>query len=103
MAERQVALVPTMIQLENFPSFAEAAQAKFPAYARRIRSLYDRRVATFGAALDAGVPIYAGTDAGGYLPARHRRARDGRAGRVHEPGGGARRRVLAGPGLARPP
>ena len=68
MAERQVALVPTMIQLENFPSFAEAADAKFPAYARRIRSLYERRLETFGAALDAGVPIYAGTDAGGYLP-----------------------------------
>ena len=68
MAERQVALVPTMIQLENFPGFAEAADAKFPAYARRIRSLYARRLETFGAALDAGVPIYAGTDAGGYLP-----------------------------------
>ena len=57
-----------MIQLDNFPSFAAAAQTKFPAYASRIRALYDRRVATFGAALDAGVPIYAGTDAGGYLP-----------------------------------
>ena len=68
MAERQVALVPTMIQLENFPQFAAAADARFPAYARRIRSLYDRRLDTFGAALDAGVPIYAGTDAGGYLP-----------------------------------
>ena len=68
MAERQVALVPTMIQLENFPGFAEAADARFPAYARRIRSLYERRLETFGAALDAGVPIYAGTDAGGYLP-----------------------------------
>ena len=68
MAERQVALVPTMIQLENFPGFAAAAQAKFPAYARRIERLYARRHATFGAAHDAGVPIYAGTDAGGYLP-----------------------------------
>ena len=68
MAERQVALVPTMIQLENFPGFAEAAEAKFPAYARRIRALHERRFTTFGAALDAGVPIYAGTDAGGYLP-----------------------------------
>ena len=68
MAERQVALVPTMIQLENFPGFAEAADARFPAYARRVRSLYERRLERFGAALDAGVPIYAGTDAGGYLP-----------------------------------
>jgi imidazolonepropionase-like amidohydrolase len=68
MAERQVALVPTMIQLENFPGFADAAQVKFPAYARRMRRLYERRHATFGAARDAGVPVYAGTDAGGYLP-----------------------------------
>ena len=68
MAQRQVALVPTLIQLENFPSFAAAAQDKFPAYARRIGSLYERRFATLGAAYDAGVPIYAGTDAGGYLP-----------------------------------
>nr|WP_091178435.1 amidohydrolase family protein [Microlunatus flavus] len=68
MAQRQVALVPTMIQLENFPGFADAAQDKFPAYARRMRHLHARRHATFGAALDAGVPIYAGTDAGGYLP-----------------------------------
>ncbi|MDQ1673038.1 MAG: hypothetical protein QOC98_1600, partial [Frankiaceae bacterium] len=68
MAERQVALVPTMIQLENFEGFAAAAEAKFPAYAKRIRALYARRLQTFGAAREAGVPIYAGTDAGGYLP-----------------------------------
>ena len=68
MAERQVALVPTMIQLENFEGFAAAAEARFPAYAKRIRALYARRLQTFGAAREAGVPIYAGTDAGGYLP-----------------------------------
>ena len=68
MAERQVALVPTMIQLENFEGFAAAAQTKFPRYAARIRSLYARRLDTFGAAREAGVPIYAGTDAGGYQP-----------------------------------
>ena len=33
MAERQVALVPTMVQLENFESYASAGEAKFPAYA----------------------------------------------------------------------
>ena len=68
MAEHQVALVPTLLQLENFPAFADAGQAKFPAYATHIRSLYDRRAATFGAAYDAGVPIFAGTDAGGHVP-----------------------------------
>jgi imidazolonepropionase-like amidohydrolase len=33
-----------------------------------MRSLYAGRLERFGQALDAGVPIYAGTDAGGYQP-----------------------------------
>ncbi|MET1004348.1 MAG: amidohydrolase family protein [Propionibacteriaceae bacterium] len=68
MAERQVALVPTLVQLENFESFAAAGESKFPTYARHMRSLYARRLDVFAAAQDAGVPIYAGTDAGGFLP-----------------------------------
>jgi imidazolonepropionase-like amidohydrolase len=68
MAERQVALVPTMVQLENFGSIAASADAKFPRYAEHLRRLYAGRLEVFGRAFDAGVPIYAGTDAGGYLP-----------------------------------
>ncbi|MCW2805831.1 MAG: hypothetical protein QOF52_402 [Propionibacteriaceae bacterium] len=68
MAKRQVALVPTMVQLENFESFAAAGEARFPLYAKHMRSLYAGRLERFGQALDAGVPIYAGTDAGGYQP-----------------------------------
>jgi imidazolonepropionase-like amidohydrolase len=68
MADRQVALVPTMVQLENFESFAAAGEARFPSYAAHMRSLYAGRLERFGRALDAGVPIYAGTDAGGYQP-----------------------------------
>ncbi len=68
MAERQVALVPTMLQLDNFERYAAQGEARFPRYAAHMRALYDRRLDTFGAAHDAGVPIYAGTDAGGYLP-----------------------------------
>ncbi len=68
MAERQVALVPTMVQLENFERYAQAGEDKFPAYAAHMRSLYAGRVERFAKAFDAGVPIYAGTDAGGYLP-----------------------------------
>jgi len=68
MAERQVALVPTMLQLDNFERYAEQGQARFPRYAAHMRALYARRLDTFAAAHDAGVPIYAGTDAGGYLP-----------------------------------
>jgi imidazolonepropionase-like amidohydrolase len=68
MAERQVALVPTMLQLDNFEQYAQAGEVKFPRYAAHLRSLYARRLDTFAAARDAGVSIYAGTDAGGYLP-----------------------------------
>ena len=67
MAERQVALVPTMVQLENFESYAAAGEAKFPAYAKHLRALYAARIERFAAAYEAGVPIYAGTDAGGFL------------------------------------
>ena len=65
MAERQVSLVPTMVNLENFPKFASAGEAKFPRYAAHIRALHARRFETIGKAVEAGVPVYAGTDAGG--------------------------------------
>jgi len=67
MAERGVALVPTMVNLENFPAFAEAGEAKFPAYAAHMRALHARRFETIGAAVEAGVPVFAGTDAGGQV------------------------------------
>jgi imidazolonepropionase-like amidohydrolase len=68
MAEHQVALVPTMIQLDNFEMYARSGEDKFPGYARHMRALYAGRLERFAKALDAGVPIYAGTDAGGFLP-----------------------------------
>jgi imidazolonepropionase-like amidohydrolase len=67
MAGRQVAVVPTMIQLENFPQYAEQAAAKFPAYSAHMRDLYERRLHRLRDAFEAGVPVYAGTDAGGVL------------------------------------
>src|SRR4051812_27882837 len=68
MAARGVALVPTAMQLEHFPDYAAAGEARFPAYAARMRELYGRRRDTIMAAYEAGVAIYAGTDAGGVLP-----------------------------------
>jgi imidazolonepropionase-like amidohydrolase len=68
MAERRVALVPTMIQLDNFEGYASAGEARFPTYAKHMRALYQRRLDTFRTAYELGVPIYAGTDAGGSLP-----------------------------------
>jgi imidazolonepropionase-like amidohydrolase len=65
MAARQVALVPTLDNLNIFPGLANQAAGKFPRYAAHMRALYDRRLATIGQAVEAGVPIYAGTDAGG--------------------------------------
>jgi imidazolonepropionase-like amidohydrolase len=68
MAEHQVALVPTMLQLDNFEMYAKSGEDKYPAYARHMRALHAGRLERFKKALDAGVPIYAGTDAGGFLP-----------------------------------
>ena len=66
MARRGVALVPTLINIELFPGIADRA-AKFPTYAAHMRSLHAGRRDRIGAAIDAGVPVYAGTDAGGMV------------------------------------
>lgn len=63
MLEHGTALVPTLINIENFPGIADAA-AKYPTYAKHMRDLYASCPARVAAAHDAGVPIYAGTDAG---------------------------------------
>lgn len=68
MARRGTALVPTRVQLDNFPAYAEQAAEKFPTYAAHMRSLHARCDERLRAAFDAGVAIYAGTDAGGVLP-----------------------------------
>lgn len=67
LAERGVAIVPTLINIETFPGIAAAADEKFPTYAAHMRALHARRYDTVAAAHDAGIPIYAGTDAGGAL------------------------------------
>ena len=63
MLEHGTALVPTLINIENFPGIADAA-VKYPTYAKHMRDLYASCPARVAAAHDAGVPIYAGTDAG---------------------------------------
>ncbi|HEX3648302.1 MAG TPA: amidohydrolase family protein [Pseudonocardiaceae bacterium] len=64
MARRGTALVPTLINVENFPGIADSA-SKYPVYAKHMRALHARAREMVGAAAEAGVPIYAGTDAGG--------------------------------------
>ncbi|MUM16743.1 amidohydrolase family protein [Mycobacteroides sp. CBMA 326] len=66
MVEYGTALVPTVINIENFPGIADSA-TKYPRYAQHMRDLYAGLHTTFGNAYDAGVPIYAGTDAGGSI------------------------------------
>ncbi len=105
MVRRGVHLVPTLINVANFPSFADAAD-RFPAYAKHMRDLHARSDETITAALGAGVPVHAGTDAGGYVD----HGRDRRRGAGSDPrrrpgrtcgGGGAGRCRRRRPELAR--
>ncbi|MGV0813942.1 amidohydrolase family protein [Mycolicibacterium boenickei] len=66
MLEHGTALVPTLINIDNFPGIADGA-GKYPAYARHMRDLYASCRHRVGAAYEAGVPIFAGTDAGGMI------------------------------------
>ncbi|MEU2351329.1 amidohydrolase family protein [Modestobacter sp. NPDC049651] len=65
MAARGTAVVPTLVNVENFPGFAAAGEKRFPAYASTMRRLYAQSGAVVRAAYEAGVPVFAGTDAGG--------------------------------------
>ena len=67
-AAQGIAVVPTLVNIATFPQIAEPAREKFPAYHARMLDLHARRFETVGAAHEAGVPVYLGTDAGGSLP-----------------------------------
>ena len=66
MLEHGTALVPTLINIDNFPGIADAA-GKYPQYAKHMRDLYGSCRSRVGAAYEAGVPMFAGTDAGGMI------------------------------------
>jgi len=63
MLEHGTALVPTLINIENFPGIADSA-VRYPTYAAHMRDLHAKCYSRVAAAWDAGVPVYAGTDAG---------------------------------------
>lgn len=86
MARRGTRLVPTMVNLENFPMYAEPAKEKFPTYYAHMHELYKRRLETLAAAREAGVRIHSGTDAGTVV--RHGRIHD-EVDLLTELGGGA--------------
>ncbi|MFI1399688.1 amidohydrolase family protein [Streptomyces sp. NPDC020681] len=66
-AERGVAIVPTLVNIATFPALADGGESKFPAWSAHMRRLHERRYDTVGAAYDAGIPVFTGTDAGGSL------------------------------------
>lgn len=68
MAANQVALVPTITNIETFPKIAASGEAKFPTYAAHMRALHASRYEVLGAAREAGVPVFSGTDSGTVLP-----------------------------------
>ncbi len=65
-AANNVHLVPTVINIANFPSFADAA-GKFPTYAKHMRDLHARNGEMIRQAVAAGIRVHAGTDAGGFV------------------------------------
>ena len=74
MARRGTALVPTLINIENFPGIADA-RAPLPGLRRaHARRCTPAPATSSGAPREAGVPVYAGTDAGGGI--RHGRIAD---------------------------
>ncbi len=67
MARRGTSLVPTLIQVDTFPSIAAGAD-RFPAYKQHMLDLFAGARAAFAKAREAGITMYAGTDAGGFQP-----------------------------------
>ncbi|BDA63377.1 amidohydrolase family protein [Actinomyces capricornis] len=68
IAARGIAVTPTFLQVDYFPSFAEQAGGKYPRYAATVTALHaahDEQVAAMHA---AGVRLLPGSDAGGTLP-----------------------------------
>jgi imidazolonepropionase-like amidohydrolase len=65
MARRGTALVPTMLNVATFAGIADRAEARFPTYAAHMRTLAARFPAVVRSVVEAGVPVYVGTDAGG--------------------------------------
>ena len=67
VVRRGLAVVPTLINIDNFPSIAASGEAKFPIYAAHMRALHATSRQRIRLAWEAGIPIYTGTDAGGSM------------------------------------
>ncbi|WP_331375977.1 amidohydrolase family protein [Arthrobacter sp. L77] len=65
--EQGVAIVPTLINIDTFPAIADGAAGRYPDYAAHMRRLWGGREAMVRRAHDAGIAVYAGTDAGSVI------------------------------------
>lgn len=63
-AELGIPVVPTLLQIANFASFAAQAQDRYPVFAARMQRMYERRYEQVRAMHEAGVLLLVGTDAG---------------------------------------
>ncbi|WNM23444.1 amidohydrolase family protein [Demequina capsici] len=66
-ADLGVPVVPTLLQVDNFVGYAAQGQARFPAYAARMRAMHERRHEHVRQLHARGVPLLVGTDAGGTI------------------------------------
>ncbi|SEO75887.1 Imidazolonepropionase [Actinacidiphila rubida] len=66
-AEHGVAIVPTLVNIATFPAIAAGGAAKYPRWSDHLLRLHARRHETVRNAYDAGIAVFAGTDAGGSL------------------------------------
>ncbi|MYS19481.1 Imidazolonepropionase [Streptomyces sp. DvalAA-14] len=67
-AAHGVAIVPTLVNIATFPQLAEGGRTRYPRWTDHMLRLHRRRYDTVRDAHDAGIAVYAGTDAGGGLP-----------------------------------
>lgn len=67
-AEQRVPVVTTLVNVDEFSTYAAQGEKKFPRYASHMRHLRAGRHQRTRDAHDAGVPLLTGTDAGGVLP-----------------------------------
>jgi len=57
-------VVPTLLQIANFESFAAQASERFPVFAARMQRMFERRYEHVAQMHEAGVTLLVGTDAG---------------------------------------
>ncbi len=74
LVDQAVPIVPTLVNIATFPDIAAQAASKFPVYAEHMMRLWERRRERVQEAFEAGVSIYAGTDAGSVI--KHGRIAD---------------------------